>query len=217
MDGLDPLNPFINGINYFGDVVFSISGALTAGKYKMDLIGFILIGTITGIGGGTLRDIILGRQVFWTTDPTELILCVVVSFITFFFITAEILRRRGMVWGDTLGLAAFCVAGCHIALQMGVSWPVAMFMGMLTATGGGVIRDVITNTKPMILGGQLYATAALAGAGIYILLLHTSLPDGAAELIAFGSALAIRIAAIRFDIRMGPPGSFLTIGKNRDS
>lgn len=213
MTDIAPLTGTINVINYVGDVVFAISGALTAARYNMDVLGFILIGTITGIGGGTVRDLLLGRTVFWTADPTELMLCVAVSVITFFFITGEVLRKRGMIWGDAMGLAAFGVVGCHVALEFGVSWPVALFMGMLTATGGGVIRDTITNTQPMILCGQLYATAALVGAGVYAALYKAALPEGMAELVAFVVALALRAAAIHYDIRMGPPGSFVTVGK----
>jgi uncharacterized membrane protein YeiH len=212
-ESVAPLTTSILAIIYFGDVVFAISGALTAMRYRMDIIGVVLIGVITGIGGGTMRDLVIGRPVFWVQDPTEIALCVVASVVTFFFITDEILRRRGMIWGDTLGLAAFGVAGCQIALAQGVPWPVAILMGMVTATGGGVIRDVITNTQPMILSGQLYATAALLAASLYALLVNVPASEGIAEFIAFGCALALRAAAIRYDIRMGPRNAFIRIGK----
>lgn len=210
---LAPLSPTILAIMYFGDVVFAISGALTAMRYRMDIIGVVLIGVITGLGGGTIRDLIIGRPVFWVGDPTEIILCIVVAVLTFFFVRNEILRRRGMIWGDTMGLAAFGVVGCHVALEHGVVWPVAVLMGMLTATGGGVVRDVITNTQPMITSGQLYATAALLGAGTYVFLSQISAPAGVAEGVAFFAALALRAAAIHFDIQMGPRGAFVRIGR----
>lgn len=157
----EPLSASILAIMYFGDVVFAISGALTAARYRMDLLGFVLIGTITGIGGGTIRDLLLGRTVWWTQEPAELILCVAAALLTFFWITSDITRRKGIIWSDALGLAAFGVVGCHVALEFGAPFVVAVFMGMVTATGGGVIRDVLTNTQPMILCGELYATAAL--------------------------------------------------------
>jgi uncharacterized membrane protein YeiH len=200
---------------YFGDVVFAVSGALTAARYRMDVLGFILIGTITGIGGGTTRDLLLGRTVWWTQDPLELILCVAAALATFFWITTDISRRRAMVWSDALGLAAFGVVGCHIALQFGSPFVIAVFMGMVTATGGGVIRDVLTNTQPMILCGQLYATAALAGSLTYASLSYLALPEGVAELLAFLAAFALRGSAIIFDIRMGPPGEFIRVGARR--
>lgn len=198
---------------YFGDVVFAISGALTAARYRMDILGFVLIGTITGIGGGTTRDLFLGRTVWWTQDPLELILCVVAALATFFFITSDITRRKGMIWSDTLGLSVFGVVGCHIALQFGAPFIIAVFMGMVTATGGGVIRDVITDTTPMIMSGQLYATAALLGSLCYASLRHFGVPEIPAELAGCLAAFSLRAAAIVFDIRMGPPGEFIRIGK----
>lgn len=207
-----PLSSTILAINYFGDVVFAISGALCAMRYRMDIIGVLLIAVITGIGGGTMRDLIIGRPVFWAQDPTEFILIICVAALTFFFINDEILRKRGMVWGDAMGLAAFGVLGCHIALSEGIGWPVAVLMGMVTAIGGGMTRDVITNTQPMILSGQLYATAALVAAGLYCVLESFSFPEGVAEAVAFFVALALRAAAIHFDIRTGPRDAFIRIG-----
>ena len=211
---IQPLSTSILAIMYFGDVVFAISGALTAARYKMDVLGFILIGTITGIGGGTTRDLLLGRTVWWSQDPTELILCVAASLITFFFITSDITRRKGMVWSDTLGLSVFGVVGCHIALQFGAPFIIAVFMGMVTATGGGVIRDVLTNTQPMILCGQPYATAALLGSLSYASLRHFGAPEILSEVISCSAAFALRASAILFNIRMGPPGEFVSLGKS---
>jgi len=218
MAAIEPLGPSILAIMYFGDVVFAISGALTAARYRMDVLGFVMIGTITGIGGGTTRDLLLGRTVWWTRDPTELILCVAASLITFFFMVGDNTRRRGLVWSDAMGLAAFAVVGCHIALAVGAPFVVAVFMGMITATGGGLIRDVLTNTQPMILCGQLYATAALVGACCYAGLHSLGVTGLAAELGAFLAAFSLRAVTIVFDIRMGPPGEFIRFGKpDRDT
>ncbi len=210
---IEPLSASILAIMYFGDVVFAVSGALTAARYRMDVLGFVLIGTITGIGGGTLRDLLLGRTVWWTQDPLELILCVAASLATFFFITSDTTRRKGMIWADALGLAAFGVVGCHVALEFGAPFVVAVFMGMVTATGGGFIRDVLTNTQPMILSGQLYATAALLGSLSYASLRYLGVPEIAAEPVAFLAAFSLRASAIIFNIRMGPPGEFIRFGK----
>ena len=212
----EPLSTSILAIMYFGDVVFAISGALTAARYRMDVLGFVLIGTITGIGGGTTRDLLLGRTVWWTHDPLELILCVAAALVTFFFITSDITRRKGMIWADTLGLSVFGVVGCHIALQFGAPFVIAVFMGMVTATGGGLIRDVLTNTQPMILCGQVYATAALLGSLSYASLRHMGVPEIPAELVACLAAFSLRASAIVFDIRMGPPGEFIRIGETDD-
>jgi len=216
MGTIEPLSTSILGINYFGDVVFAVSGALTAARYRMDVVGFVLIGTITGIGGGTIRDLLLGRAVWWTQNPSELILCAVASLITFLmmsYVTDIKNRKTGMVWADALGLAAFGVVGCHVALGFGAPFVVAVFMGMMTATGGGMMRDVLTNTTPMILGGQLYATAAIAGSLTYASLNYLGTSNILAEWLAFLAAFALRAAAIVYDIRMGPPGEFIRIGK----
>lgn len=211
---IEPLSTSILTIMYFGDAVFAVSGALTAARYRMDVMGFVLIGTITGIGGGTTRDLLLGRTVWWTQDPTELILCVAASIVTFFFITNDLSRRKGMIWSDALGLSVFSVVGCHVSLEFGSPPIIAIFMGMVTATGGGVIRDVLTNSQPMILCGQPYATAALLGSLSYALLRYLAVPEIAAEVIACGAAFSLRAAAIVLDIRMGPPGEFFRRGKS---
>ena len=212
---IEPLSSNILAAMYFGDVVFAISGALTAARYRMDVLGFVLIGTITGIGGGTLRDLLIGHTVWWTQDSTELILCTAASLATFFFIKSDLTRRKGLIWSDALGLSAFAVVGCHIALEFGSPFIIAVFMGMVTATGGGLIRDVITNTEPMILCGQPYATAALLGALIYASLLYWGVAEITAEVMAFLAAFSVRAAAIVFDIRMGPPNEFLKIGGDK--
>jgi uncharacterized membrane protein YeiH len=212
----EPLSASILAIMYFGDVVFAISGALTAARYRMDVLGFVLIGTITGIGGGTTRDLLLGRTVWWTQDPTELILCVAASLVTFFWITSDITRRKGMIWADALGLAAFGVVGCHVALEFEAPFVIAVFMGMVTATGGGLLRDVLTNTQPMILCGQPYATVALLGSLSYGSMRYFGVPEIAAELVAFLAAFSLRASAIIFNIRMGPPGEFVRFGRTDD-
>jgi len=210
--GSESLTGSILAIMYFGDVVFALSGALMASRYKMDIIGFIMIGTITGIGGGTTRDLLLGRTVWWMQDPVELILVVTVSVITFFFITNDITRKKGMIWADALGLSVFAVVGTHIALAFGSPFFIAVVIGMITATGGGVIRDVITNNQPMIMSGQLYATAALLGALSYASLKYWGMGEVISEVIGVLAAFTLRASAIIFDIRMGPPGSFIRIG-----
>ena len=208
----EPLSLSILAIMYFGDVVFAVSGALTAARHRMDLLGFVMIGAITGIGGGTIRDLLIGREVWWIANPFELILVVTAAFLTFFVIKSDAARRKGMIWSDALGLAAFSVVGCNIALSFGAPFIIAVFMGMITATGGGVMRDVLTNTQPMILCGELYATAALVGALSYATLICLSVPGPIAEIAAFGTAFGLRAASVIFDIRMGPPGEFIRIG-----
>ena len=117
-----------------------------------------------------------------------------------------------MIWADAIGLACFGVVGCHVALSFGVPFVIAVFLGMVTATGGGVIRDILTRTQPMILCGEVYATAALLGSLGYGILSQTALPAGWAELLSVLAAFSLRAAAIIYNIRMGPPGEFIRIG-----
>ncbi len=212
---MEPLSTNILVLMYFGDAIFAMSGALAAGRHRMDIIGFMLIGTITGIGGGTLRDLLLGRAVWWTENPLELLLCAGVSAVTYFAISDSVARRSWVTWSDALGLSAFAVIGCHIALGAGAAPAVAVFMGMLTATGGGLIRDIVTGTKPMITEGQLYATAALTGAGCYAVLSAFGGTEIIAETISFAACFLVRATAIVYDVRMGPPGEFIRVGGRR--
>ena len=191
-DPVKQLSKLVVLMMYFGDVVFAISGAIVATRHRMDILGCILIGTITGIGGGTVRDLLLGRQVWWIQRPLELLLCVVASILVFLLLELKL---------------------CHIALDYGSAISVAIFMGMLTATGGGVIRDVLTQTRPMILCGELYATAALAGALGYVIFLKLGSAEPTASLLAFLVAFLVRGIAIAFQVRLGPPGDFLRLGK----
>jgi uncharacterized membrane protein YeiH len=141
---------------------------------------------------------------------------VAASLATFFFIRSDVTRRKGMIWADTLGLSVFGVVGCHIALDFGAPFVIAVFMGMVTATGGGVIRDVLTNTQPMIVSGQVYATAALLGSLSYGSMRYLGVAEIPAELVACLAAFSLRASAIIFNIRMGPPGAFLRLGKADD-
>jgi uncharacterized membrane protein YeiH len=147
----------------------------------------------------------------------KVFLCVAASLMTFFFIRHDISHRKGMVWSDALGLSVFRVVGCHVVLEFGSPFVIAVFMGMVTATGGGVIRDVLTNRQPMILYGQVYATAALLGSLSYSSLRYVGLTEIPAEALSCGAAFALRASAIVFDIRTGPPGEFLRIGGTESS
>ena len=209
---------YILVIMYLGDILFTISGALVAGKHRMDVLGYVLVGTITGIGGGTIRDLLLGKTVWWTQDPKELLLCVSTSLITFFLIKRDVSLKRAWIWADALGLSAFGIVGCRIALDFGSPFPIAVFMGMITATGGGVVRDIITNQQPVIMKcGELYATAALAGSLTYAFLESSSLAEGIPEVISFLVAFILRAAGVVFEIRLGPPGEFISLGKLQDT
>src|SRR3954471_24170916 len=158
-------------LDWLGVIVFAISGALVASRKQMDVVGFALLGTVTGIGGGTLRDLLLGLSpVFWVQKPAYLIVCVVVSGAV--FVTAHIpqSRYRVLLWFDALGLALFAVTGAERALLVGSGPVVAVAMGVITATFGGIIRDVLGHESPVVLSREVHVTAALAGASVFVVL-----------------------------------------------
>ncbi|MEO1093032.1 MAG: trimeric intracellular cation channel family protein [Pseudomonadota bacterium] len=206
----------IDAVGMFGVVVFAISGALAAGRLRLDPVGFVLLGTVTAIGGGTLRDLLLGRPVFWVEEPGQLVLSVAAALTVYLFLKPTVARDRWLAWSDAAGLAAFAVQGSLIALAVGVSPLVAVVMGVMTATGGGVIRDLLAGDRPMIFRGQLYASTALAGATAVVGLSLWGAEEDVAAAIGFATTFLTRGATLLFDIRMGPPGEFLRIGKADD-
>jgi len=179
-------------LDFAGVAVFAVSGALVASRKCMDPVGFALIATITGIGGGTLRDLLLARPVFWVYQPEYVGLCVCVALLVYVLAPRIEYRYRVLLWADAAGLSLFCVLGARVAVGFGASGTVAIVMGLLTATFGGLIRDVLCNEIPLILRHEIYATAALAGALAYVLLEAASLPYGGAELGGIGTCFLVR-------------------------
>lgn len=158
-------------LDWLGVVVFAISGALVASRKRMDVVGFALLGTVTGIGGGTLRDLLLGQEsVFWVREPAYLVVCVIVSCVVFVIAHIPQSRYRVLLWFDAMGLALFAVTGAERALLAGSGQVVAVAMGVITATFGGIIRDVLGNESPVVLSREVYVTAALVGATVFVVL-----------------------------------------------
>src|SRR6187200_84151 len=125
-------------LDWSGVIVFAISGALVASRKQMDIVGFVLLGTVTGIGGGTLRDVLLGANpVFWINTPAYLVVCVAVSGVVFFTAHIPQSRYQFLLWFDALGLGIFAVVGAEKALLMGTGPAVAVAMGIITATNDG--------------------------------------------------------------------------------
>lgn len=182
----------LRGLDYFGTVVFAISGALVAARKRMDWMGFSILATVTGIGGGTLRDLILGRPVFWVLHWEYIVICVVSALGTFYLLQHVHRRLSWLLWADAVGLAAFSVLGVQIALSSGTSPFIAIIMGMMTAAFGGLIRDVLAGEPPLLLHREIYASAALIGGVVYVLLavfLHQPIW---ALIVGFVAALIIR-------------------------
>ena len=184
----------------FGVLVFAISGALAAGRRSMDIFGVLVIGFVTALGGGTLRDLLLGiHPVSWIKNPVYLLLVTIAVFLT--LLAGRISHRfdqRIMIVSDAFGLAVFTVIGVQIALQQSfVSPPVAIMMGVITGVAGGAIRDVICNDIPLVLKREIYATASAAGGIAYCLLDYLGTPTLINTLASIFLVLAIRLIAVK--------------------
>mgnify|MGYP000594065770 CR=1 FL=1 len=191
---------YIAGI--IGVAVFAASGALAAAEKRLDVLGFILFGTVTGIGGGTLRDLILDVEVFWVSDVLYLQVCIAASVISFFAAPQLFARQKLFLWLDAMGLALFSVLGTAKAHSLGVDPLVAVTMGTITPTFGSVIRDILLDQEPVLLGGEIYVTVAITGAISYLLLFNFTHQATLSLLVAVAVAFLVRAAAIVFDLRL---------------
>jgi uncharacterized membrane protein YeiH len=185
-------------LDLLGVAVFAISGVLAAGRKRLDVLGGAVIAVVTAIGGGTLRDVLLDRHpIFWIADPTYLWVILGATAVTLGYVRFWIASRRALLVADALGLAFFTIGGVEIAQQTGHSDLIALLMGTITGVAGGVLRDVLLGEIPLIFRpGRLYATAAIAGAALYVLLAGQGIPSEAAALAGMGATAGLRLAAI---------------------
>ncbi len=199
------LGTAIGALDLAAVAVFAAAGALAASRKQLDIFGFAVIATVSGIGGGTLRDILLGiGPVFWIKEPAYLWVCLGVATVAH-FLTSGIARRAvALVWLDALGMAAYTIVGTEIALVNGAHWTIAAAMGVLTASFGGVIRDILCNEMPLIFQREVYATAALAGALVYLGLAGLPVPRNLDIAGGFVAAFGIRALAIIYHWSIPP-------------
>ncbi len=186
-----------------GVAVFALTGALMAARKGMDPFGFALLATLTGVGGGTLRDLLIGaRPVFWVGDPTDVLVCLIVAELVFALgprrVAAMEGGRRGRVllWADALGLALFAITGTVKALAAGVPALSAVALGTVTATFGGIIRDIVAGTTPLVLRQEIYVTAAALGASVLVGLRASGLDPLPSAALGFAAALGLRALAL---------------------
>lgn len=196
-------------LDLFGVSVFAISGVLAAGKKQMDPFGAIILGIVTALGGGTLRDLLLGSTpVFWVINPTYIILSIIISFITLLISNKIKFPYKVLVVADAFGLTLFAVLGVQKSIMLGHGAWISIIMGMLSGVAGGITRDVLSNEIPLIFRKELYATIALlSGILFYIsesLNISTNLGMILSVLLGFGLrlfALKKKLSLPRFDYR----------------
>lgn len=180
--------------------VFAISGALAAGRKSLDLVGVIVIATVTAIGGGTLRDLLLDRRPFWLSDPVHLYVIFAAALLTVVYSRRWAPPERALMVADALGLALFAIGGAQIAERAHLPAIVVVIMGTMTGVAGGVFRDVLTAEIPLIMRrGRIYATAAVFGIIVY-LALQLVLDRRVAALTGMACIAALRFAAILWDL-----------------
>ena len=186
-----------------GVAVFALSGALMAARKGMDPFGFALLATLTGVGGGTLRDLLIGtRPVFWVGDPTDVLVCLIVAELVFALGPRRVAaleggrRGRVLLWADALGLALFAITGTVKALPAGVPAISAVALGTVTAAFGGIIRDIVAGTTPLVLRQEIYVTAAALGASVLVGLQGLGLDPMPSAALGFIAAFALRALAL---------------------
>lgn len=191
-------------LDLIGVAVFAISGALAAGRKHLDLLGVIVLGTVTAIGGGTIRDVLLARHpLFWLVDPAYLIVIVASAMLTVAYVRWRPPPAAALLYADAVGLAMFAVAGAQIAERQGLPAVACVVLGTITGAAGGAVRDVLSAEIPLVLRrGNLYASAAILGTGLYFALAAMGVPRPAASLSGMAVVAAVRLASIAFGLQL---------------
>lgn len=183
-------------------VVSSASGVLKAGFKQFDLFGVVIIAIATGLGGGSLRDMLLDREVFWIQDQVFFVASLVSALAIFIAARVTAIPPRLFLVADAAGLAAFAVAGTVVSMLAGAPWLIASFMGVMTGTMGGIFRDVLCNEPPVVFQSPLYATVSWAGSLLFIGLLSLEMDVTNAALVAGLGIFFVRMLAIRYNISL---------------
>lgn len=194
----------IQFLDYFGAMFFAISGTLSAADKRLDMFGAAVIGFVTAVGGGTLRDLMIGAHpVGWLTTPVYFYMLLAGVGIAFLFQKYLVGLRRTFFIFDTVGIGLYTIIGLEKALNYGIAPELAVMMGVTSAVVGGMVRDILINEVPLIFHQELYATACIAGAIIFLAMQNfTPLPKEAIVISTMGTIIVIRILAIKYNIRL---------------
>ncbi len=192
---LNTLESFAPALHLIAVFVFAVSGALAAAARNQTLFTFAFFAVVTGVGGGTVRDVLIGAPVFWMNDSMPLIICIIGAIVVW-MTPAHWWRPKALDWFDAVGMAAYSVFGATKALSYGVAPAPAILMGLLTATAGGILRDTLSAESNLVLGTEIYLSASTLAAGsfVFLLLAGVSLPIAAA--IGFAAGFGLRAGAL---------------------
>lgn len=197
------IEPVFRWLDIAGLSVFAISGALAAARKRLDIVAVCFFALVTAVGGGTMRDVLIGAPVFWMQKPTPIILCLIVA-VAVWTVPLRWWPERALEWFDAGGLAAYAVYGASKALQYGISPVPAAAMGIVTACVGGIIRDVVAGVPSILLRHELYVTAAVLAAGLFVGLTHMGLAAPWPMVLAALAGFCLRGAAIRWGLAFPP-------------
>ena len=189
-----PVPSALELLDYFGIAVFAISGALLAAEKRQTLVTFIFFAVVTGVGGGTLRDLLIGAPVFWVRTNATLLICIGAALLV--WLASRRFSGRALLWFDAAGLAAYACYGAAKALGFGVAPVPAFAMGVMTACAGGIIRDVLAGEPSILMRPELYVTAAALASGLLVGLTIAGFGGWLAVAIAVVAGFALRGAAI---------------------
>ena len=190
-------------LDLFGTAVFAVSGALAAGRRRMDLFGALVIAAVTAVGGGTVRDLLLDRHpVFWMEDLRYLAVIAGAGGLTFAYTSVFRPPRQSLEVADAFGLAVFAVVGARVTLDVGAPPVIVVLMSATTATVGGMVRDVLCDETPLILRKEIYATAALAGGALYLGLRALALEEAVMMGVPIMTVAALRLAALQWEVHL---------------
>jgi uncharacterized membrane protein YeiH len=182
-------------LDFFGIAVFAISGALVAAEKRLDFVTFIFFAVVTGVGGGTLRDLLIGAPVFWVRTNATLLICIVAAMLVWVG-RRQRFAGKSLLWFDAAGTAAYAAYGSAKALGYGVAPVPAFAMGVMTACVGGIIRDVLAGAPSVLLQRQLYVTPAALSAGLFVALTLAGIGVWPAAAVAIAAGFALRGGAI---------------------
>lgn len=189
------IGPVLETLSIVGTFVFAASGALAAARLGQTLVTFAFFALVTGVGGGTLRDLLIGAPVFWVHDPVPAIACMVAALLVW-FTPRRFWSDRALDWLDAIGLAAFAVFGAAKAMSYGIPPFVAAMMGVVTGCVGGILRDLLAHEPSILLRPELYVTAAAFASGLFVMLRWWGLDVPVAGLVAALLGFLLRAFAI---------------------
>lgn len=192
----------VYGIGLAASVVCAVTGVLVARDKGVDLFGALMAGVATSLGGGTVRDLLLGRKVFWMADETYLWFTVVTAILTFFVTRVRHLPENLFLIPDAIGLSLFAIVGTQVALDWNMPWLTASLLGVVTAVFGGLLRDIMINEVPLVFSSELYATAAWFGAITLIILDIFKVDAALAAWVGIVTCFAVRMIAIRWKVKL---------------